>query len=289
MIAWIHSHVRGAKCNFSSIDNHTQYAYSKVHKGVLGLVIEIQSNGMRGVYDFFELTRIGKQTIQKCSKKPDCITTAQHESCSGKNIYQSASDQVCFDDFYTLNVSNFMSKGIENLPHEPILSHTQMEVEEFSDDEEGNELNDRRELFDERMEITEPQQKKKTECNHCKRYFINLFSHLSRFKDCREIYGKEFEDMKKDKEDKVRSTKRKRERNRRKQNTAKKRKENADYYSQNSNRVKTRRKEHYNENKEAERDSQRTYKSKNADHLKEDHRRYNKNNAPIINVCIFLP
>ena len=52
------------------------------------------------------------------------------------------------------------------------------------------------------------------------------------------MYGKEFDDMKKDKEDKVRSTKRKRERNRRKQNPAKKRKENADYYSQNSDRVK---------------------------------------------------
>ena len=41
LIMWIHSHVRGSECCFSSIDNHTQYAYSKYHSGVLGLVIEI--------------------------------------------------------------------------------------------------------------------------------------------------------------------------------------------------------------------------------------------------------
>ena len=86
---------------------------------------------MKGAYDFFELTRIGKQTIEKCSRKPDCITTAQHDSCSGEKIYQSASDQVCFDDFYTLNVSNFISKAIGNPCLEPKLSHSQKELEEF--------------------------------------------------------------------------------------------------------------------------------------------------------------
>ena len=43
---------------FSSIDNHTQYAYSKLHSGVLGLVIEIKPNGERGNADFFEMSKV---------------------------------------------------------------------------------------------------------------------------------------------------------------------------------------------------------------------------------------
>ena len=48
LISWIHSHVGGSECFFSSIDNHTQYSYQKVHKGVLGLVVEIKPNGKKG-------------------------------------------------------------------------------------------------------------------------------------------------------------------------------------------------------------------------------------------------
>ena len=67
LIAWIHSHVRGSDCGFSSIDNHTQHSFSKLHKGVLGLVIEIKKNDQRGPHDFFELTKIGRKTIEICS------------------------------------------------------------------------------------------------------------------------------------------------------------------------------------------------------------------------------
>jgi hypothetical protein len=61
LISWIHSHVGGSECYFSSIDNHTQHSYYKFHKGVLGLVVEIQQNGQKGVYDFFELSAFGKK------------------------------------------------------------------------------------------------------------------------------------------------------------------------------------------------------------------------------------
>ena len=108
LIAWIHSHVRGMECSFSSIDNHTQHSYAKLHKGVLGLVIEIMPNGKKGVYDFFEMSSFGKKSIEKCSRQEDCITTEQHESCSGREFYQSAKNKVLFDDFYSIKVSNFM-------------------------------------------------------------------------------------------------------------------------------------------------------------------------------------
>ena len=115
LISWIHSHVGGSECCFSSIDNHTQHAYQKVHKGVLGLVVEINQNGKKGAYDFYELSSIGKKEIDKCCRQRNCITTEQHESCMGREFYQSARTKVLFDAFYFIEVANFMLKaGIES-------------------------------------------------------------------------------------------------------------------------------------------------------------------------------
>lgn len=131
LISWIHSHVGGSECCFSSIDNHTQHTYSKVHKGVLGLVVEIKHNGKKGAYDFFELTSFGKQKIEKCSRQPNVITTQQHESCMGREFYQSARKKVLFDAFYSIEVANFMFKdGIEShlLETEATLSDPDGEI-----------------------------------------------------------------------------------------------------------------------------------------------------------------
>ena len=262
-----------------------------MHKGVLGLVIEIQSNGVKGVYDFFELTRIGNQIIERCSRNPNCITTAQHESCVGKKIYQSAKDKVSLDDFYTLNVSNFMSKAIETFFNQPTgegLSVNQMDFEEVSNSTDGlGELSDdstvannvsndpdiTEETVDDRMDTEEPN--KKTNCYCCNKAFINLYSHLSRSYKCKEIYGEEFNALKKERDENAKASKNMLKRKRRAQNKAKKQKENADYQSQNSARVSKRKKLYYKENTETIRESQKSYKSQNAESLKEDHRRYN--------------
>ena len=45
IMAWIHSHVRGSECGFSSIDVHTQYAFSRIYNGILGMVVEIDKAG----------------------------------------------------------------------------------------------------------------------------------------------------------------------------------------------------------------------------------------------------
>ena len=123
LISWIHSHVGGSECCFSSIDNHTQHAYQKVHKGVLGLVVEINQNGKKGAYDFYELSSIGKKEIDKCCRQRNCITTEQHESCMGREFYQSAMTKVLFDAFYSIEVANFMTKiGIESHLPDPEAS-----------------------------------------------------------------------------------------------------------------------------------------------------------------------
>ena len=42
-VFWVHSHVRGTKCGFSSIDLHTQYAFELTIPHILGLVIEMNN------------------------------------------------------------------------------------------------------------------------------------------------------------------------------------------------------------------------------------------------------
>ena len=72
-------------------------------------------NGKKGVYDFFELSSLGKKEIEKCSRQKNCVTTQQHESCMGREFYQSAMAKILFDDFYTIEVANFMLQvGIES-------------------------------------------------------------------------------------------------------------------------------------------------------------------------------
>ena len=127
LIAWIHTHVENVKCGFSSIDNHTQHTYSKLHDGVLGLVIEVLENNKTGEYDFFEITRQGKRFLEKCSRQKDCNTMEQHESCNNTNFYKSVKDQVMFDDSLVLKVRNFMD--IEE------LNFQSMELDEQSEEE----------------------------------------------------------------------------------------------------------------------------------------------------------
>ena len=68
VIAWIHSHVGSVKCNFSSVDLHTQHTYSKLHNGILGMVVEIHEDGSLGEHDFYEMSRQGKRFVENCSQ-----------------------------------------------------------------------------------------------------------------------------------------------------------------------------------------------------------------------------
>ena len=44
---WIHSHVQGTKCGFSSIDIHCQYAYERLFQDILGCVFEINGQARK--------------------------------------------------------------------------------------------------------------------------------------------------------------------------------------------------------------------------------------------------
>ncbi len=74
--AWVHSHVRGALCGFSSVDVHTQYMYNRLCQGwtIYGLVYEIHQGSSHTVCSWMDLTESGQQEVSQCS-----ITHQQHE------------------------------------------------------------------------------------------------------------------------------------------------------------------------------------------------------------------
>ena len=89
LISWIHSHVQGVMCNFSSVDLHTQHTFAKVYNDILGLVVQLTEAGRIAKYDFFETTPVGTVSIEKCSRQKNCQPRLQHESCNNDSFYKS--------------------------------------------------------------------------------------------------------------------------------------------------------------------------------------------------------
>ena len=127
LLAWIHSHVQSVPCNFSSVDVHTQHILSKIHDEILGLVVELKDNGELGHYDFFELSRQGARVVENCSRKKNCNTREQHQSCNNPRIYKSAIEKIMLHDDTLLEVRNFMGGAIE---HQNNPSDTQLQSNE---------------------------------------------------------------------------------------------------------------------------------------------------------------
>ena len=83
--AWIHSHVQGVECCFSSVDVHTQFTLSKTFNDILGLVFELDKDGDPKKHDFYGLTRRGFTKVNEC-RKPGLNF---HDECTEKSYYTS--------------------------------------------------------------------------------------------------------------------------------------------------------------------------------------------------------
>ena len=129
-MSWIHSHVQGVKCNFSSVDLHTQHTFAKVYKNILGLVVELTEAGKIAKYDFFEMSIEGKLAIEKCSRKKNCQPRVQHESCNNDSYYKSSIEKVIFQDDTSLDCINFMNGRIE-ASNQSFVSHMHMNDSSF--------------------------------------------------------------------------------------------------------------------------------------------------------------
>ena len=115
--AWIHSHVRGNQCFFSSVDLHTQYAFELTVPHILGLVIELNASEMVS-FDFYKLSESGKSHIANCN-----ATNGLHPECSSSQFYQSIKHKVNLSDsstspLYILDGRHGIITELEKLPEE---------------------------------------------------------------------------------------------------------------------------------------------------------------------------
>ena len=111
-MSWIHSHVGGAECFFSAVDVHTQHTLAKYHEAVIGMVIQLNENDEIVHHDFYEMSRQGLRHVENCSKKRNCNSRQQHDSCYDTNLYKTASYKVMLHDDVGLKVQNFMLPNI---------------------------------------------------------------------------------------------------------------------------------------------------------------------------------
>lgn len=121
LMSWIHSHVGGAECFFSSVDVHTQHTLAKFHEAVIGMVIQLNENDEIAHHDFYEMSRQGLRHVENCSRKENCNTRQQHDSCYNTNLYKSARDKVMLHDDVGLRVQNFMLPMVNNKKQDQTL------------------------------------------------------------------------------------------------------------------------------------------------------------------------
>ena len=89
IIGWVHSHVRGVKCFFSSLDVHNQYLSQRLDSNHLGLVVQIHPDGSLVDHDYYRLTSLGMTTVTNCLNGSFEDNSKQHPSCGGDNLYMS--------------------------------------------------------------------------------------------------------------------------------------------------------------------------------------------------------
>ena len=94
-MAWVHSHVLGSLCEFSSVDAHSHYILNRyVSSKIVGIVVEITDHDEE--WDVFKLTTLGQERISLCNNKNN-IPHIQHPHCDGiplDMLYESCKDLV---------------------------------------------------------------------------------------------------------------------------------------------------------------------------------------------------
>ena len=213
---WVHSHVEGAECGFSSIDLHTQFAYSRLYPDLLGLVYEIDTNGILKKSDFYGLTRQGNLKLRDCKQ----AGTVFHDECWKKSFYTSKKHLISFFDGQLnvydcisestaereLNISTFMS--IEDYHARNSIQQIDTESHygllDIAENNQSNQIlpetetvSTENEKQDELIQFKKPLVEYKT-CKGCMKTFLveSFFMHFRRGKNCREKYGKEYAKMK---------------------------------------------------------------------------------------------
>ena len=195
--AWVHSHVEGVECCFSSVDLHTQFTWSQVFPDILGLVFEIDQDGLPAEYDFYGLTTQGITKLREC-RKPG---SDGHVECDKKSYYTSKLQLIDPIDIH-LEVHDFFQMSY---PNEQLFENEWPTIEEStkrklkpvkpSAHEVEVEIQDQEDKTDPSDSYQSQDHEK--ECEGCKKtYNIDtFFKHFRRAKKCKEKYGDRYDDM----------------------------------------------------------------------------------------------
>ncbi len=170
IIAWAHTHVQGTPCGLSSIDCHTQYAYSKMFSNVSAVVLEVKDDGTHKM-DWFQLTEEGHIRVEECSKNNN-LSREQHHDCSSLSMYKSCSSMV-----ETRLLPLAMTDARQTKPLDSITDKHYKEP---------------------LIHISGPPVV--PACRNCLKEFPSeqkLLGHVSRAKKCKELYGAEYDSLRK--------------------------------------------------------------------------------------------
>ena len=232
--AWVHSHVQGVECCFSSIDVHTHLMLKNTFNDILGLVFELDEYGDPNKHDFYQLSTKGLLSVRKCRKPSSDF----HDECARKSYYLSQKhliDEIDgpleVHDFFPLphqslqfneNEWSTINESTTNPPTQKIFHDKTAFVEVSNTNDKTNQSHQdvpmEEEIQDKfsqnEMENDEPLENK--ECEGCGKIFHvdKLVQHIGhrRNNNCKAIYG--LDRYKQMKEEKEKIVKRKSERKR---------------------------------------------------------------------------
>ena len=95
ILAWIHSHVNGAKCFMSSIDLHTQFILENNFPNILAIVVQI-GPGNKFKNECYQLSEKGSQRIQSCNNENKHSPNVLHKYCSYPRFFECLTRKVDF-------------------------------------------------------------------------------------------------------------------------------------------------------------------------------------------------
>ena len=179
--AWVHSRPIGPnKCEFTSIDVHTQFILEKyVYKSIIGIIIQIRKDDF--IWNAMNLNIFGNQRVAFCGKNFN-IPFDQHKSCACECLYESCRDSV---------------KLWKDIP----FGHSKVMLANFLKEREPGKSawGLATEPSDTESEIEDSEEKISCEC--CEKNLIRsaLLKHISHTIECKMFYGQRFEDMKRKK------------------------------------------------------------------------------------------
>ena len=127
-------------------------------------------------------TRQGEMLVEKCSRKKNCNTKEQHQSCNNHCFYKSALEKIMLHDNTSLKVRNFIGESIEfqNESSNPKMPAEAPSVKTTEKSKNGDDNS-----------CESKSQPILTRCKGCRKKWENINDHLELKPKCKEKHKKQ--------------------------------------------------------------------------------------------------